>query len=198
MSRIAVISHYADSLVNFRGELIKSMVNRGHKVKAYAPEKDYKEKLNNLGADYEQIFLQRTNMNPLADLRSLFHLYFKLKKYSPDVIFSYAIKPVIYGGITSWINKIENIYSLIPGVGSVFIDYNSNSLMFKIINYLYKIGLKKNKTVFFQNPDDQALFKKLGIINSNHKTVIVNGSGVDTNYYYYTKQIKNPISYYCI
>jgi glycosyltransferase involved in cell wall biosynthesis len=36
--------------------------------------------------------------------------------------------------------------------------------------------------VFFQNPDDQGLFKELGLLNGVN-SVVVNGSGVDLSYY---------------
>jgi glycosyltransferase involved in cell wall biosynthesis len=37
--------------------------------------------------------------------------------------------------------------------------------------------------VFFQNPDDQALFRELGVLNGVTPSVVVNGSGVDIEHY---------------
>ena len=60
----------------------------------------------------------------------------------------------------------------------------------RIINYipkkLYKLSLKFSSGIIFQNPDDEQLFKNLNII-TNKKTHVVNGSGVDLEYYSPTK-----------
>ena len=37
--------------------------------------------------------------------------------------------------------------------------------------------------MFFQNPDDEALFKSMGILTPNASTTVVNGSGVDISEY---------------
>ncbi len=74
MARILIVSHYARSLLNFRGELIKSMVGLGHEVFAAAPEEGFEEKLKALGASYLRYPLRRTGLNPLQDLGSLLAL----------------------------------------------------------------------------------------------------------------------------
>jgi glycosyltransferase involved in cell wall biosynthesis len=44
---------------------------------------------------------------------------------------------------------------------------------------LYALSLRSATLVFFQNPDDQALFQQLQLIGSETPTTVVNGSGVD-------------------
>ena len=88
-------------LLNFRGELIKSMVGLGHEVFAAAPEEGFEEKLKALGASYLRYPLRRTGLNPLQDLGSLLALIRMMRKIEPDVVLSYAIKPVIYGSLAA-------------------------------------------------------------------------------------------------
>ena len=45
--------------------------------------------------------------------------------------------------------------------------------------FLYRLAFKYNKHVFFQNPDDLALFHQKGYIHSINQAVLINGSGVD-------------------
>jgi glycosyltransferase involved in cell wall biosynthesis len=52
----------------------------------------------------------------------------------------------------------------------------------KIVNLLYKMAFKLNVKVFFQNQDDKELFVKNKLVDQN-KALLVNGSGVDLNYY---------------
>lgn len=195
MSKICIISHYADSLINFRGELIEGMVDKGYRVKAFAPEPGFKEQINNLGAEYETIPLDRTGMNPFVDFKTIVSLIRKLRKFDPDIIFSYAIKPVIYGGLASRLCGVENINSLIPGAGVLFKPEKRKSKLFKLVKFLYKLALKKNNVIFFQNPDDQELFQKMGLISAETKSVVVSGSGVNTEYFNYEKPKNDPISF---
>jgi glycosyltransferase involved in cell wall biosynthesis len=48
---------------------------------------------------------------------------------------------------------------------------------------MYKISLRKLSSVFFQNSDDEALFKELGIVPADCRTIVVNGSGVNLDDY---------------
>ncbi|MCC3145669.1 glycosyltransferase family 4 protein [Halanaerobium sp. Z-7514] len=193
MSRIVILAHEAESLINFRGELIKVLSQNGYDVIAMAPEQDYRNKVEEqLGVKYESINLDNTGMNPLKDLATIYDINKKLRYYKPDIIFSYAIKPVIYGGLAAKFCNVEKIHSLIPGAGQVFLSKN---LTTKIISQLYKIGTKNNDTIFFQNPDDQKLFNDYNIININTDTYLVNGSGVKTDYYYNTEPKTDKISF---
>ena len=74
MSKVGIVSHYAPSLINFRGELIKTLVASGHKVTALGPEEGFEVELEALGARYRQIPLQRTGINPLQDMGTLLSL----------------------------------------------------------------------------------------------------------------------------
>ena len=51
-----------------------------------------------------------------------------------------------------------------------------------IARMLYRLSLKRSWKVFFQNPDDRALFLEKGLIRPN-QAVLVNGSGVDLDYF---------------
>lgn len=38
MAEVAIVSHYSPSLINFRGDLIRAMVDLGHEVICLGPE----------------------------------------------------------------------------------------------------------------------------------------------------------------
>lgn len=48
---------------------------------------------------------------------------------------------------------------------------------------LYRQAMKRNDTVFFQNPDNRDLFLETGILGDPAKAVLINGSGVDTEHF---------------
>ncbi len=184
MHKIVIFGNSAESLVSFRSDLMREMVEIGHRVSACSPETTapLKRKIEKTGAKFTIVEIERTGINPLKDLQTIIKLVQVLKKEKPDVILNYTIKPVIYGSIAARLSGIKMIYSMITGLGYAFSD-SDNSLKQKVVNFaarfLYKISLKFNNKVFFQNPDDKNLFLRLHLIKDIKQTVLINGSGVN-------------------
>ncbi len=196
MAKILLIASYAKSLIRFRGKLIEELVGRGHQVIALAPETDYEKDLNELGAQYLHLPLRRTELNPLKDIISLLYLISVYRKLKPDIIFTYTIKPVIYGSLAARMANVDRVYSMITGLGYVFTGNTvKQRILLSLIKLLYKASLKKNKTVFFQNQDDLNLFESLDLLHNKEQGVVINGSGVDLEYYDYVKYEKNKSSF---
>lgn len=193
--KILLISSVPRSLVNFRGSLLKSMVSAGHSVAACANSHDYMsdQELKKMGVTYHPIHLARTGMNPITDMRTLIDIIRMISQIKPDIILSYTIKPVTYGGIAARLCGVPSFYSLITGVGYAFMESRSLIQWFLgiVARMLYWFGLKKNQKVFFQNPDDLDLFLKKGLINPD-QAVLINGSGVDLDQFYNSPLPKEP------
>ena len=85
--------------------------------------------------------------------------------------------------------KIFNIPSIpmITGLGTSFISKN---WITTIVKKLYKIALKNQKVIFFQNCDDKNLFLKESLIQEK-QAQLVPGSGIDTQKFEYKKMIKH-------
>lgn len=102
-----------------------------------------------------------------------------MKKEKPDKVFAYQAKTIIYGSIAAKLNGINEVYTLIAGLGSVFRGNGvKNKIVKTIMKMEYKIACSCSKKVFFQNNDDKNEFVRNGLINAA-KTVIINGSGVN-------------------
>ena len=199
MARILMIAGYARSLINFRGDLIKKMVTEGNEVIAMAPETDYEEFLRPLGAQYVSMPLCRTGTNPFKDLYALFFLVKIMKSLKPDIVFAYTIKPVIYGSLAARFAGIAKVYSMVTGLGYAFTRTTIKQQMLeKFVSFLYKQAFKGNEKIYFQNPDDLALFHNAGILPDTKKTVLINGSGVDLEKFAYVLPRKQPMSFLLI
>ncbi|NPV29982.1 MAG: glycosyltransferase family 4 protein [Firmicutes bacterium] len=199
MARVLIISHYARSLLNFRGELIRTLTELGHEVTTLGPEAGFEEKLKALGAGYIQIPLERTGLNPLRDFSTLLALVLEMKKLKPDVVFSYAVKPVIYGSLAARVAGVPAVCSMITGVGSVFLEESGRYILLaRLVKLLYKAALRSNRVVFFQNPDDISLFRETGLLPAKCRVVLVNGSGVDVERFSYVEPPVKPLSFLLI
>jgi glycosyltransferase involved in cell wall biosynthesis len=146
-----------------------------------------------MGVRLAPISINRTGMNPLNDLRSMLGLRRVLRAERPEVVFSYTIKPVIYGSLAARLASTPRIFSLITGAGYAFLaeDLRQRAVG-TLIKPLYRRALRQNRAVFFQNPDDLDLFDRLRLLRSRSQAVLVNGSGVDLNHFQPVPPVAGP------
>jgi glycosyltransferase involved in cell wall biosynthesis len=182
MTKVAIVASYPDSIVHFRGALIDDLIARGATVCVAAPDltagSRWRKALEERGAVAHEVPLRRTGINPVSDLWTLVKLGRLFLKIRPDVLLSYTIKPVIYGTIVAWMVGVPRRFALITGVGYLFTD-NRKGVLSSLVRRLYRVALGKADAVFFQNPDDKALFEDVGILSLSKDVVVVNGSGID-------------------
>lgn len=183
--RLLVIAGHARSLVNFRGPLVRAFAEAGLEVHAAAPE--LKEdaatdrQLEEWGVITHNIALQRTGTNPLGDISTLISLCRLQWALKPDIVISYTVKPVIYGTLAAWLTKVPHRFALITGLGYAFTGEarGKRALVQRLVMRLYTAALSRTERVFFQNPDDEALFRELRLLG-DVPSQVVNGSGIDT------------------
>lgn len=193
-----LVASYPDSLIQFRGPLIEALLSAGCDVHvavpALDPHCDIAKRLRELGVDVHDIPLQRTGMNPARDLSALFALRKLMRQIHADYVLGYTIKPVIYGSLAAWSTGVTNRFALITGLGYAFTGEATGlrKLLRTLIQQLYRFSLSRNRLVFFQNPDDEALFRELSLLNPAIPSCVVNGSGVDVAEYTTTALPERP------
>lgn len=178
---IAVLSSHTPSLFWFRTDMMQEFIRRGYAVYALGNEEEDKwsERFKEKGIIYEQILVRRNGLNPLQDKKALDSIKEKLKKIKPSKIFTYQAKTVIYGTIAANSLSITEVYPLIAGMGSVFISNDIKSRIVRLImTTLYRQAMRKCPAIFFQNRDDEKIFRDNGIIK-NQRVVLLRGSGVN-------------------
>lgn len=183
--KILVIAGFADSVLRFRGELLQSAQSLGATIHVAAPEladSTQARDMRALGFVTHDIPLRRTSTNPLSDAAACIAMVGLMKKVRPELVLCYTIKPVVYGSIAAWICGVPRRYALITGLGHAF-QAGAHGALQRIVRTLYTFALKKVHKVFFQNPDDQALFRESRLLPDNVPSSVVNGSGVNTSYY---------------
>ena len=182
--RFLLIGNAADSILSFRGELLRAVQKTGAQVHIAGPDlvagSPYRQQMEIEGFVVHSVPLARTGTNPLADLRSLWALWRLMRQLRPDWVLSYTIKPVIYGSLAAWLAGVPRRFALIPGLGYSFLgEGKGRAGLQALVQKLYGAALARVHGVFFQNPDDAALFKQRGLLPSSVPACVVNGSGVD-------------------
>lgn len=186
--RILVVAGYAPSLINFRGPLLRALNEAGLEVHAAAPglsSSTMRQILEAWGVSVHEAPLHRTGINPLADLLALAGLQRLMREVKPDAVLGYTIKPVIYGTLAAWLSGVPRRFALITGLGYAFTGEASGkrALIQRLVRGLYGSALGRTQRVFFQNPDDHALFQALGIIEDSTPVTVVDGSGVELSHF---------------
>ncbi|WP_339751703.1 glycosyltransferase family 4 protein [uncultured Winogradskyella sp.] len=181
--RILIIASHHVSLIRFRGDFIKSLIDNGFDVFTAAPEysETYHQKIIDLGATPIAFNLQRTGLNPMKDFKSIQVLKSIMKDNKIDLVFPYTVKPVIYGSIAANMSKTP-VISLITGLGYTFTGLTAKARLLQRFNeILYKLSIRKNKVIVFQNKDDYQLLLDRKVISKKQRVEFVSGSGVNLN-----------------
>lgn len=180
MKKIIFLASYPNSLINFRLSLMQKFLSQGYSVVAVAPyDEEVKDILENLQIQFIALPLQRNGLNPFADFKVFFHLLKIFEKEKPDFIFTYTIKPIIYGSFAAYLSGVKKICALITGTGYIFGHDNLKTRIVGVLaKRMFKFALNFNHLIFFQNKDNLQLFLNRKLI-AKQKCIIVNGSGVD-------------------
>ena len=193
--RILVIASYDKSLVNFRYHLLKSFSKKKCDITVCAPniEKKIEDQLNQIRVKSINWAVNRNKVNITDDIVSIISLFKTVRKFRPDILFCYTIKPILFSSIIGSVYKNLKIYSMFTGLGNFLgvdlVKRNPKSILFLLLKFF----LRNNHKIFFQNPDDQRLFKTNGLLSPNTKPVCVNGSGIDLSRYKFNIRINKKI-----
>lgn len=184
--KVLICSNYAWTIYNFRKPLINDLIENNYEIELLSQFDGYQTKINNQISGIHHLSISRKGVNIFKDFYTFIYIYKKLITIKPDYILLFTIKPVIYGSMAAKILNIPSI-PMITGLGTSFISKN---WITTIVKRLYKIALKNQKVVFFQNCDDANLFLKESLIQKKQAKLIP-GSGIDTQKFAYKKMIRN-------
>lgn len=197
--KILVLASYAPSLVNFRGPLIESLIDAGHTVVAAAPEitEPLHDQLQAIGAIPHQIEVSRNGLSVLGDIRYWLNINNLIREHRPDLLFSYTIKPNIWGAFAAAIAGVASI-GMVTGLGAAFTVRDARQsakkqLAFTVARRLYRWSSSFNSRLIFQNPDDLRDFIKAGCLRDQDKAALVDGSGVDMTHFTPAPPVRKPV-----
>jgi glycosyltransferase involved in cell wall biosynthesis len=125
--------------------------------------------------------LDRGSVNPLASLVLLFRLVGVLRNLRPDAVLAFTVVPMTLGLLASQIAGVRSRVALVTGVGYAFTFGGGlkRRILRTVLTNLLRLSFRALSLAIFQNLDDQALYRQLGVVGGGVRTAKVNGSGVD-------------------
>lgn len=187
--KILILANNDVGLYQFRRALIEALLAKND-VSISLPYGALVEPLKAEGCVFLDTPVDRRGINPMTDLK-LLHRYRKmLRSEKPDLVVTYTIKPNIYGGLAARLAGIPYAAN-ITGLGTAF---QKQGFLRKMVEFLYKIALKKAKVVFFENAHNRQVFLDEGIIPAQ-KACLLSGAGVDLSHYTPQKYPDGPVRF---
>jgi len=198
--RIAIVGTLAETMLGFRGELIRDLSRAGHQVFAFATNycPGTEQAIKAMGGIPVQYRMGRLSTNPAADLLSTWQLYRLFKRYSINCSFCYFTKPAIWGTTAAWLARVPLRVAKIEGMGRVFTRERTGftlkkRLLQKVIKTLYRFSLPKAEHIFVLNRDDEQELNALGVHPA--RLTMIGGIGVCLAKYPFTPALSSPIRF---
>jgi galacturonosyltransferase len=178
--KILILANHFITLFAFRRELIARLIEEEHELILSLPPSEENAYFREQGCRIIETPIDRRGINPFKDLK-LLQFYKKLfKERQPGIIFSYTVKPNIYGALASKATGHRQVCN-ITGTGGSFLR---RSALAGLLTLLYRRSIGYTQRVFFQNTGDMDFFKKKRMVKNNG--ALLPGSGVNLDTYSYS------------
>lgn len=172
--RIAFVANTSWYLFNFRLNLMRVLLDKGHEVYAISPLDEYSNRLVDENVKFLDWNLCGAGLNPFVESLSVWRLRCMLERERVDVALAYTPKGNVYCGLAI-IFSGKRILPNVSGLGRVF---SAGGWLSALVRMLYKLAFLRAGKVFFQNEDDRSLFVKARLLHES-RTERLMGSGVD-------------------
>ena len=177
--KIALVGTVASAILGFRRDFILELVSRNFTVYAFATDynPELRGKVLELGAIPVDYKMNRSGLNPVNDVLSLFELRSLFKEIKPHIVFSFFSKPVIFATLAAKFAGVNRIIGMLEGLGYVFTD-QPNGLSLKLLLLrrvqvlLYRLAIPLLDRVIFLNKDDPFDLIKRNSIKSRHIDIL--------------------------
>ena len=188
--KILLICPTTGQIINFRKTLIEKLQSEGHEIYTIAFDEVNRAIIESRNVKHFCVGGSNRNLNPLKILRLKSQYVRIINQIQPDIVFTFMLKPNIFGVLAARKAKVKNIFSMVEGAGDVF---TNRGFKWKIIRYvvckLYAKSLKYSKKVFFLNQDDKNEFISRKLVKEA-QCIVIPGIGVDIDHFAF-KPVKN-------
>lgn len=157
-----------------------------------------KERILAEGFEPVDIPFDRSGLNPLQDLKTLWAIVACYRKYRPDIVHHVAAKPVLLGQIAAWLIGVPAVVNAMAGMGFLYITQSQKAAILRsVFEFVIRRGMRRpNSALIVQNADDAALFIDRGVPSG--KITRIPGSGVDIVHFAPTPEPKGEPIAICV
>jgi glycosyltransferase involved in cell wall biosynthesis len=167
-------------LFNFCLPLAETLQREGHEVLLVSPPGAYGAKMREKGIRWIAAPMERKSLNPLRELSLLAWLWQLMRREQPDIVHSFTIKAVVYGGLISRLVGAGRVNS-VSGMGYVFISDEPKARVLRpVVRLLLGLALGGERSrLIVQNTDDVRFAKSHGVARPD-QIRLLRGAGVNS------------------
>jgi glycosyltransferase involved in cell wall biosynthesis len=178
--KVLLVANSAWGLYNFRLPIARALMERGALVSLVCPEGPYTPKLEEMGFRVLRWQLDRRNLGPLGELRSLAGLWRIYRSERPDVVHHFTIKPNVHGTVAARLARVPRIINTWTGLGWMFSDAaKARALRPGLLLVMRRLYRSSQVQSVFQTAADQDTLVEHRLVPRG-RTRIIAGTGVDT------------------
>ncbi len=180
-SHVILTAHWDWVLYHYRLPFARALRLKGYRVTLVCPDGHYLPKLEADGFPCVRWQISRKSLNPLREIISIIQLVGIYRRLKPDMVHHFTVKPNLYGTLAAHFAKVPVVLNTFTGLGYLFTDdFRTRALRFFLHPFLRWALNRPNAAVIFQSDSDRETLVKLKILNSDKRSVVIRGSGVDT------------------
>ena len=187
--KILILANSAGGLCDFRDQFLDKLAMK-HTVAVSVPDDVKKEELEARNFQVYKTPINRRGINPIEDLKLCLSYGRLMKQVKPDMVITYTIKPNIYGGLCAAVHRIPCI-ATITGLGGAF---DKKGPLLWLVILLYRLGLRRDACVFFQNDENRDIFRRYKIHGKKDRLVM--GSGVNLTRHEYKPYVQSAETHF--
>ncbi len=160
--------------------MARALKGAGFEILVCAKEGFHKERIEQEGFTFIPWRVRRGSINPFVELVALVDMIRIIRREKPDIIFNVALKPILYGAISTVLVRAKHIINLFAGLGAVFIEPTLplrilRKFIFPVLRMLLS---RPHHWIVVQNRDNLETLKALGF-GAPDRFALIPGSGVD-------------------
>jgi len=154
----------------------------GFEVVVVARERMHGQRIRNAGLRFVGLEILRGSMGPLVELSQLLRILVLYRRERPDIVHQVGVKPILYGTVAAFLNKIPAIVNAPIGMGYIFSSEDLRARLLRpLVKFAYKLLINPpNSRVVFENGDDLRTFLNWRAVRACD-AVLIRGAGVDIN-----------------
>lgn len=201
--KVVLISQNASpGFLIFRKDFIRYLVSKGCDVYCFSIDYNVEtiKAIKGLGAIPVGYRLNKIGTNPVNDFFDTFFLSRKIKSIKPDVVFSFFVKPSIYGTIAAKLAGVPRRIAMLEGLGYMYTPARvglslKKKVLQRIHGLLCTVGYFFAHKILFLNSDDPVQLSMVALFDQD-KILNVGPIGLDLNEYSYVPaNIVKPIRF---
>ena len=178
-------------MISFRLDIMQHYISQGNEIILLTPLDE--KAINRLPKviKFIAIDFERTSKNPLNDLKLFKQIRDILQKEKPHYVFTYTIKPNIYGTLAA---KSCGIHStmMMAGLGYTFTNNHISSL---IARNLYRFALSFSDFLFLLNKENVNRIMHYKMCNNDKIIFLSGGEGVNLRKYEFSDNASETVSF---